>query len=85
MLPPVMFPIGTSSKGLPVYAGQEYWLLETLAKLLNFRIKLAISKSIKFCFLNPEVTYPTGYCEMLYRKEVELAGFPRNIVVRSYH
>ena len=84
ILPPVIFPTGESAEGLRVYAGQEYWLLKTLAKLLNFRIKLVISKSKKPCFLNLAATHPTSYCKQLYRKEVELAGFPQAIRFRGY-
>ena len=84
MWPPMMFQISISSNGLPVYAGQEYWLLETLAKSLDFSIKIVTPRKNKGCFRDIDATKLGGYCEGLYKREVDLAGFPADITIKNY-
>ena len=87
MLPPLILQIGISSKVLRVYAGQEYWFLETFTKSLNFSINLIFdfpNKNNRCMFRDTEAIHLGGFCEMLYRKEVELAGFPIDIKCANY-
>ena len=56
--------------------GQDYWFLEALAKAMNFKIALRIPKDGISCYYDPRKQYLTGFCEMLYDREVDLAGFP---------
>ena len=85
VLPPGFFPIGMSNDGTPLWAGQEYLLLKTLAAALRFRPSMVEPEDKKGCLEYKVVKKSTelyfefaivGYCKLLSNQSVEMAGFP---------
>ena len=83
--PPVIFPIGISKEGKPIYRGQEYLFLVTLAKSLNFTLKLVVPNDRKSCSYDKKNNSWLGYCKTLEKREVDLAGFPVGIDYGNFH
>ena len=83
--PPYAFVIGTTTKGTAVYGGQEYWFLMLLAKAMNFKVMIVEPTDGTGCYYSTVRKSMTGYCEMLYVKEVDIAGFPVAVRYINYH
>ena len=79
---PFVFKIGESKSGLPIYGGEEYWLLDTLAKYLRFTPVLVEPSG--FSCVNPYTRTITGFCRMLMKNQVQMAGFPYAMSSRFY-
>ena len=81
--PPAIFPVGIS-EGKPIYGGDNYMLLETLAKSLNFTIKLSVPSDYKGCNYDQKRKSYVGSCKMLQQKEVDF-GFLSSIHYQNFH
>ena len=82
-MPPTTFPVGFTKNKSVILGGQEYWNLKYLSKSLNFDFAIKTPKSKRVCFTDTDDL--VGYCKMLDKKEVQLAGFPESIGEWSYH
>ena len=80
---PYVFKIGQSKSGSPIYGGEEYWLLEAVAKYLQF-IPVLIDPNGFSCVNYYKGSTITGYCKMLLENDVQLAGFPFVITTRVF-
>ena len=83
-MPPSTFPVGLFLNKSVIYGGQDYWLLKYLSKSLNFEFTMKEPASEGNCYSPYDWSY-VGYCKMLLKKEVQLAGFPDVIEEWSYH
>ena len=82
---PHTFPIGLSRNRSVILGGQDYWLLKYLSEALNFEINIYQPRSNRVCRTEKPEESLKGVCEMLYEKEVQLAGFPVAIDEFSFH
>ena len=77
--PPFTFPIGRAPDGSFVYAGFEYLYIKMLAESMNFKIVIVQPSDGTSCIYSRKLRDVTGFCGDLYRKDVDIAGFPSAI------
>ena len=69
------------------YIGQDYWLLQYLSKSTNFSINAIHSWSYCNYDVYDDATLipDTGYCYLLFKGWVDIAGLPAIITYWNYH
>ena len=72
-----------------IYTGQDYMLLQFLAKYTNFSIIDVETSALEYCHYRVGAVWTLiprfGYCRLLFDKWVDLAGFPAVITYWNYH
>ena len=81
--PPHTFPIANED-GSPIYGGQDYWLMEYIAKSANFTAIIVEPTDGNLC-TKVKIDEIGGACRMLRNKEVDLAGFPDSLTYWTHH
>ena len=77
LLDPNAFIVGKTPDGRNIYAGNDYWIVETVSQYLNFEMNIMMPTDGTTC--KSRQGGFGGYCKWLLEKEVQLAGFPVNI------